>query len=71
MPNTQPRKPARRWTILVSRGQDDLYEHLLQAFEGDKEVEVVRDRRVDGQRNPAGVVDRLQAHGVAVIRKHA
>jgi len=71
MSNTQPRKPARRWTILVSRGQDDLYEHLLQAFERDKEVEVVRDRRADGKRNPAWVIDRLQTHGVAVIRKQA
>ena len=66
---TQPPKPASRWVILVARGEEDLYEHLRRAFESDSQVELVMDRRMDTQRSPAWVIERLRTHGVAVIRR--
>ena len=64
-------RSAPRWIILVGQGQTDLYEHLLEAFRRDGQVEVVMDRRRDSRRNPAKVNGRLRDHGVAVIRRES
>jgi hypothetical protein len=58
-----------RWIILVARGQHDLFEHLVRAFQFDSQVEVVMDRRKDLHQNPSRVVAALQFGGAAVIRR--
>jgi hypothetical protein len=58
-----PPQPACRWIILVARGQDDLYEHLVRALQHDKQVKVVMDRRKDVKRNPPGVAESLRTRG--------
>jgi hypothetical protein len=58
-----------RWIILVGRGQEELYEHLTEAFRRDRKVEVIMDRRKDPKRSPAKVNERLSTRGVAVIRR--
>jgi len=66
--SSTPRRSAPRWIILVAQGQGDLYEHLARAFQHDKRVEVVMDRRNDRRRDPPRVIDDLRMRGVAVIR---
>jgi hypothetical protein len=66
--DTDHRAPA-RWIILVERGQEELYEHLAEAFRRDRKVEVIMDRRKGARRNPARVADHLSSRGVAVIRR--
>jgi hypothetical protein len=60
-----------RWIVLIAKGQDELYEHLRQAFSTDRQVEVIVDRRKGLHRNPCWVIDRLRTHGVAVIRRQS
>ncbi len=60
-----------RWIILVARGEDELYEHLRDAFGRDELVEVIMDRRKDLRRTPPGVGESLRARGVAVIRRQS
>jgi len=71
MVGSRPRpwsSPA-RWIILVARDQSDLYEHLVTAFRGDKQVEVVMDRRTDPRRDSSTVVADLRTRGAVVIRR--
>jgi hypothetical protein len=60
-------EPAKRWLIVVAKGQVDLYTHLLQAFSRDRKVRVILDRRKDGSRNPPQIAQRLRTHGAVVI----
>jgi hypothetical protein len=60
---------ARRWLIVVARGQTDLYAHLVQAFSRDGKVKVVLDRRKDDSRNSPQVTHRLRTHGAVIIRQ--
>jgi len=60
---------ARRWLIVVARGQADLYEHLVQAFSRDSKVRVILDRRKDDSRNSPQVTHRLRTHGAVIIRQ--
>jgi hypothetical protein len=60
---------ARRWLIVVARGQADLYAHLVQAFSRDAKVRVVLDRRKDDSRNSPHVAHRLRTHGAVIIRQ--
>jgi hypothetical protein len=60
---------ARRWLIVVARGQADLYTHLVQAFSRDAKVRVVLDRRKDDSRNSPQVTHRLRTHGAVIIRQ--
>jgi hypothetical protein len=53
----------------VGRGQEELYEHLLEAFRSDKQVEVIMDRRKATSRNHPKMNERLATRGVAVIRR--
>ena len=62
-------RPARRWLIVVSRSQGDLYEHLVQAFSRDTKVRVILDRRKDESRNSPQIAHRLRTHGAVVIRQ--
>ncbi len=70
-PGAGPPASAGRWIVLVARGQEDLYRHLLGAFQADAQVEVLMDRRRNLRRNPAAIIDRLRTQGVAVIRRRA
>lgn len=60
---------AKRWLIVVARGQADLYSHLVQAFARDAKVRVVLDRRKDDSRNSPQVTHRLRTHGAVIIRQ--
>lgn len=60
---------ARRWLIVVARGQTDLYAHLVQAFSRDDKVRVILDRRKDDSRNSPQVTHRLRTHGAVIIRQ--
>ena len=60
-------EPAKRWLIVVAKGQVDLYTHLLQAFSRDRKVRVILDRRKDESRNPPQIAHRLRTHGAVVI----
>ena len=60
---------ARRWLIVVARGQADLYAHLVEAFSRDSKVRVVLDRRKDDSRNSPQVTHRLRTHGAVIIRQ--
>ena len=60
---------AKRWLIVVARGQADLYSHLLQAFSRDTKVRVILDRRKDDSRNSPQVTHRLRTHGAVIIRQ--
>jgi hypothetical protein len=60
---------ARRWLIVVARGQTDLYAHLVQAFSRDNKVRVILDRRKDDSRNSPQVTHRLRTHGAVIIRQ--
>lgn len=60
---------ARRWLIVVARGQVDLYAHLVQAFSSDTKVRVILDRRKDDSRNSPQVTHRLRTHGAVIIRQ--
>lgn len=60
---------ARRWLIVVARGQADLYAHLVQAFSRDSKVRVILDRRKDDSRNSPQVTHRLRTHGAVIIRQ--
>lgn len=62
-------RPTRRWLIVVSRSQADLYEHLVQAFSRDTKVRVILDRRKDESRNSPQIAHRLRTHGAVVIRQ--
>jgi hypothetical protein len=66
---TPSKSPFPRWIILVPRGQDDLLDYLVRAFQGDTQVEVVMDRRRDLRRNPSRVLDSLRFGRVVVIRR--
>jgi len=74
-PVMAPPRPERtsppRWIILVARGEDELYEHLRDAFGHDELVEVIMDRRKDLRRNPRGVGESLRVRGVAIIRRQS
>lgn len=61
-------QPAKRWLIVVARGQADLYAHLVQAFSRDAKVRVILDRRKDDSRNSPQVAHRLRTHGAVIIR---
>lgn len=60
---------AKRWLIVVARGQKDLYAHLVQAFSRDDKVRVILDRRKDDSRNSPQVTHRLRTHGAVIIRQ--
>jgi hypothetical protein len=60
---------AKRWLIVVARGQTDLYAHLAQAFSRDDKVRVILDRRKDDSRNSPQVTHRLRTHGAVIIRQ--
>ena len=60
---------AKRWLIVVARGQTDLYAHLVQAFSRDPKVRVILDRRKDESRNSPQVTHRLRTHGAVIIRQ--
>ncbi|MGH7385524.1 MAG: hypothetical protein ACREKG_10085 [Candidatus Rokuibacteriota bacterium] len=60
---------AKRWLIVVARGQADLYTHLVQAFARDGKVRVILDRRKDDSRNSPQVTHRLRTHGAVIIRQ--
>jgi hypothetical protein len=60
---------AKRWLIVVARGQADLYSHLVQAFERDGKVQVILDRRKDDSRNSPQVTHRLRTHGAVIFRQ--
>lgn len=60
---------AKRWLIVVARGQADLYTHLAQAFSRDSKVRVILDRRKDDSRNSPQVTHRLRTHGAVIIRQ--
>jgi hypothetical protein len=60
---------ARRWLIVVARGQADLYAHLVEAFSRDSKVRVILDRRKDDSRNSPQVTHRLRTHGAVIIRR--
>jgi hypothetical protein len=60
---------AKRWLIVVARGQTDLYAHLAQAFSRDGKVRVILDRRKDDSRNSPQVTHRLRTHGAVIIRQ--
>ena len=60
---------AKRWLIVVARGQADLYTHLVQAFSRDTKVRVILDRRKDDSRNSPQVTHRLRTHGAVIIRQ--
>jgi hypothetical protein len=62
---------AKRWLIVVARGQADLYSHLVQAFARDTKVRVILDRRKDDSRNSPQVTHRLRTHGAVIIRQDA
>jgi len=61
--------PAKRWLVVVARGQTDLYAHLAQAFSRDGKVKVILDRRKDDSRNSPQVTHRLRTHGAVIIRQ--
>lgn len=75
MPQIEPerdqlnRRDAKRWLIIVARGQTDLYAHLVQAFSRDSKVRVILDRRKDDSRNSPQVTHRLRTHGAVIIRQ--
>ncbi len=69
--SSTPRRSPSRWIILVARGEDELYEHLRDAFQHDKEVEVIMDSQNNPRRNPAGVDESLRTRGVAIIRRQS
>jgi hypothetical protein len=60
---------AKRWLIVVARGQTDLYTHLVQAFSRDSKVQVILDRRKDDSRNSPQITHRLRTHGAVIIRQ--
>ena len=60
---------AKRWLIVVARGQTDLSAHLVQAFSRDGKVKVILDRRKDDSRNSPQVTHRLRTHGAVIIRQ--
>ena len=60
---------AKRWLIVVARGQMELYAHLLEAFSSDRKVRVILDRRKDESRNSPQVPHRLRTHGAVIIRQ--
>jgi len=60
---------AKRWLIVVARGQADLFTHLTQAFSRDTKVRVILDRRKDDSRNSPQVTHRLRTHGAVIIRQ--
>jgi hypothetical protein len=60
---------AKRWIIVVARGQADLYTHLAQAFSRDSKVRVILDRRKDDSRNSPQITHRLRTHGAVIIRQ--
>lgn len=60
---------AKRWLIVVARGQADLYTHLAQAFSRDSKVRVILDRRKDDSRNSPQITHRLRTHGAVIIRQ--
>ncbi len=60
---------AKRWLIVVARGQTDLYSHLVQAFARDPKVRVILDRRKDDTRNSPQVTHRLRTQGAVIIRQ--
>ena len=74
MPEPEPKhhlngQSAKRWIVVVARGQADLYSHLVQAFARDAKVSVVLDRRKDDSRNSPQVTHRLRTHGAVIIRR--
>ncbi len=60
---------AKRWLIVVARGQAELYTHLVEAFSRDTKVRVILDRRKDDSRNSPQVTHRLRTHGAGIIRQ--
>jgi hypothetical protein len=60
---------AKRWLIVVARGETDLYHHLVQAFSRDSKVHVIIDRRKDDSRNSPQITHRLRTHGAVIIRQ--
>ena len=60
---------AKRWLVVVARGQTDLYAHLVPAFSPHGKVKVILDRRKDDTRNSPQVTHRLRTHGAVIIRQ--
>ena len=60
---------AKRWLIVVARGQAELYTHLVEAFSRDTKVRVILDRRKDDSRTSPQVTHRLRTHGAVIIRQ--
>ena len=60
---------TKRWLIVVSRDQTELYAHLVEAFSRDSKVRVILDRRKDDSRNSPQVTHRLRTHGAVIIRQ--
>ena len=69
LPEKEAAQPAKRWLIIVARGQVELYTHLVQAFSRDQKVRVILDRRKDESRNPPQIAHRLRTHGAVIIRQ--
>jgi hypothetical protein len=62
-------RQEKRWLVIVSRNQSDLYAHLVQAFSRDTKVRVILDRRRDDSRTPPEIAHRLRTHGAVIIRQ--
>jgi hypothetical protein len=68
-PDAQAAGEAKRWLIVVARGQTELYAHLVHAFAADDKVRVIIDRRQDDSRNSPQIAHRLRTHGVVIIHQ--
>ena len=68
-PDVRAAGEAKRWLVVVARGQTELYAHLVQAFATDDKVRVIVDRRQDDTRNSPQVAHRLRTHGVVIIHQ--
>jgi hypothetical protein len=68
-PDVRAAGAAKRWLIVVARGQTELYAHLVQAFAADDKVRVIVDRREDDSRNSPQIAHRLRTHGVVIIHQ--
>lgn len=68
-PDVRAAGEAKRWLVVVARGQTELYAHLVQAFATDDKVRVIVDRRQDDSRNSPQIAHRLRTHGVVIIHQ--
>ncbi len=68
-PGKSSTESAKKWLIVVARGQVELYTHLVEAFSSDQKVRVILDRRKDDSRNRPQIAHRLRTHGAVIIRQ--